>query len=230
LIMRRFIECLFLTALIIITMFNLAPIVSAQKVNLQYQGEGKPLSDEWPPTISIQLSNGTNIYFYSDKNLTLKDNESLNLSVSVSAGQSPDGRAIGLFDVSYNASWLNYPIEVYHWNGNPANYTVWADDGPQYFFNYNLTLNNIPKGNQQIELKVISIGMYIGIPNFSSFKKEETMTLDLDVGNANSPTNRLSSGFVSIFLILLIFVLVIAVVIIGLLYRGKKLSSKKSRH
>ena len=102
--------------------------VSAESnnVDLIYQGEGKPLNDEWPPTIALKLANGTYIYFYSNKNLSLQDNDPLNISLSASAGQSPNGRAIGLFDVSYNASWLQSPIVIYHWNGNPANFSVFT--------------------------------------------------------------------------------------------------------
>ena len=173
--LNRPLAILFALSIVIASIMPCLSRVSAESNNIDliYQGEGKPLNDEWPPTIALKLANGTYIYFYSNKNLSLQDNEPLNISLSASAGQSPNGRAIGLFDVSYNASWLQSPIVIYHWNGNPADFSVWYHNGPQYFLDYNLTLNNIPKGNQLIEFKVISIGMYIGIPYFSSLKKKK---------------------------------------------------------
>jgi hypothetical protein len=203
------------------------PRVSADNFTPIYGGEGKPLSDEWSPTISLKLPNGTSIYFYSDKNLSLQDNEPLNLSLSVSAGKSPNGRAVGLFDVSYNASWLQHPVVLYHWNGNPADFGELFSVGP-YFLDSNLTLNNIPKGNHSIEFKVTSIGMYIGIPYFGSFKKEETMTLNLSIGNplptptptATPPATPSLTPIVEA--ILIASLIIVVVVVAGLLVYFKK--------
>ena len=131
--MRKSVTVLLTLSISIVAIMPCLSRVSAENVNLTYQGQSIPENSEWPPTIALKLANGTYIYFYSNKNLSLQDNEPLNLSLSVSAGKSPNGFSIGLFDVSYNASWLQYPVVLYHWNGNPADFSELHSVNPYFW-------------------------------------------------------------------------------------------------
>ena len=93
--------------------------------------------------ITIRGSNGS-VSYYST---SVRHN--LTLFLDVEAMHSPNGDCIQLTNVSYKASWQKDPIVIYenpsiHEFGIPSHYNQsWM------FFEYNLTIPDVPEGNQQ---------------------------------------------------------------------------------
>ena len=190
----------------------LAPLI-VKPVNAQLVSQGSPTSDEWSPHIDIKIADGTPI----TDNFSQQPNHPLSLNLTAGAPNSPEGRLYGVLSVSYSASWLNAPVVIYRWNGNPANFQDWftnnsninpspnthlswayysqtpngleiySTQGPPNWVFYYLVLNDIPLGSQQINFTVVKAALY-GYGPLSYAEITSNNTIDFTVTNKTLST------------------------------------------
>ena len=181
--------------------------------NAQAIPRGPPTSDEWAPFITFKMADGTSL----ESNFSQLASQPLNLSLTAFANNSPEGHEYGVLIVSYVASWLNTPVVLYSWSGNPANLNDWFTNnsnsnpnanthlgwiydsttpngteiystaGPPYWVDYNLVLKDIPLGHQQINFTVVKAALYWG-GGFGYAELASDDTMDFIVSNKPLPT------------------------------------------
>ena len=135
--------------------------VSAQEIQ-----QGPPTSDEWSPFFTFTLSNGVTIFWYNNPPFNLQANQPFKLNLTAIANTSPEGRAVGVLQVSYTASWIpassTSPITIYRWSGNPAELSQWFGNGPPGSVTRSLVWTDIPMGHQYINFTVTKVALYWG--------------------------------------------------------------------
>ncbi len=146
--------------------------VSAQEIQ-----QGPPTSDEWSPFFTFTLSNGATIYWYNNPSFNLQANQPFKLNLTAVANTSPEGRAVGVLQVSYKASWIPYsPVTIYRWSGNPAELNQWTGNGPPGSVTKSLVWTDIPLGHQYINFTVTKVALYWGgVFGYATLASSETL-------------------------------------------------------
>jgi hypothetical protein len=71
--MKKILKLLTLTVIIVTIIPCIPKVSTTDNSPMNYQGEVKPDSSEWPPTIAVKLPDGRDIYLFSNKDVSLKD-------------------------------------------------------------------------------------------------------------------------------------------------------------
>jgi hypothetical protein len=218
--------------------------------NAQTMTQVTPNSEEWAPFITIRMADGTQVF----DSFNQQASQPLNLSLTAFVNNSPEGYGNGILRVSYVASWTNVPVVLYSWNGNPANLNDWSTNnsntnpnsnthlgwygntktnkgeeiystkGPPGWVNYNLVLNGIPLGHQQITFTIVKAILYWDWEDFNYAKMESNQVIDFSVSvptatptltPAPTPTPTITGSFTENNATLLGSILIVAVIAIG---------------
>ena len=165
------------------------PRVSAVNVTKSiYQGQIPPLQGEFPSYFTFILANEASINPYNGETFWLKANQNLILNLNAVAGESGNGRGVGLLQVSYNASWLSqHPIVIFKWNGNPGDLDEWFRGGPPSTFNHKLVWSDIPEGNQYIEFTIVKIALYLAPTSNAIYFSTSTLESSVDLNFTVAP-------------------------------------------
>ncbi len=157
----------------------------------------------------------------------------LTLFLDVDAMHSPNGDCIQLTNVSYKASWQKDPIVLYenpsiHEFGIPNHYNE-----SLMFFKYNLTIPDVPEGNQQLEITAVKEGILANWPDspltYSSFVMTSSAVLKF---NSTVPSDNSSSWQTNQNLILLIVVIAALAAFLAVLliiFRGHQKTANLER-
>ena len=166
-----------LFALIIVITIIIAPffaiVTGADIYDLQTYGGTS--YENTPPTITFLIKNGTTLYDLG------------NLTVGFYTNQSdPPLRLffdLGIYSVSYQASWENKSKEVYTYSVH--NVSDLRDDDPNHQASFSYNLTNIPEGHQHLKVNVTG-GGYRALwsqvaTEFKDFKGSSSSLLDFTV-------------------------------------------------
>ncbi|MGD6934303.1 MAG: PQQ-binding-like beta-propeller repeat protein [Candidatus Bathyarchaeia archaeon] len=135
--------------------------------------------------IRFSVSNGSTVY-----------PDQAGFSIKFNAYQNtPDNMmSLGafLYNVSYQASWLNYPVTVYQWSiNNPANLDD-DDANPKLSFEATVPLSNVPQGEQSITVSSVGGGYLLFTQGdgtvYETFAKNSTATLIFTISGEATPT------------------------------------------
>jgi hypothetical protein len=200
---------LLLTLIITMLCISVFTVKPADAIDIT---QGSPTSDEYPPTIELEMANETPLI----ANFSQQANQPLNLNLTADAYRSPEGRGHGILNITYNASWLNQQVVLYSWNGNLSSFDDWfkinnsninpnpntylrwnahsvtpngteiyKTNGPPTSVDHHLVINNIPLGHQQINFVVVKAAIY-GYGPFSYAEITSSKTIEFSV--TNNPT------------------------------------------
>jgi hypothetical protein len=236
---------IFALILILIMALSSLTLLMVKPASAQEIPQGPPTSDEWAPFITFKMADGTLV----EDNFSQQAIQPLNLNLTAFANNSPEGREYGVLSVSYVASWLNTPVVLYSWSGNPANLNDWFTNnsntnpnssthlgwiyysqtpngteiygtgGPPYWVDYNLVLNDIPLGHQQINFTIVKAALYWG-GEFGYAEMASNETVNFTVTNSPSSTPAVSEFPASIILPLL------AAALISIVFSRKRITEE----
>jgi hypothetical protein len=196
-------------------MSSLSLLLMAKPASAQEIPQGTPTSDEWAPIITFKMADGTSL----ENNVSQSASQSLDLNLTAVANNSPEGHEYGVLSVSYVASWLDTPVVLYSWSGNPANLNDWftnnsntipnantrlrwiyysttpngteiySTEGPPYWVDYNLVLNDVPLGNQHMTFTVVKAALYWGGEfGYAEMASNETVNFTITNSPSSTPT------------------------------------------
>jgi hypothetical protein len=239
-------------ALIVVLALSSASLLVLSPVNAADITKGLTI-EEWDPVITIKTANDTTI----ENNYRQNASEPLNFTITAGANRSPQGRGYGVLNVSYVASWLKEEVVLYKWSGDPLSFHDWytntsninpdvnthlywnnyyqtpdgknvySTSGPPYWVVYNLVLNDIPLGHQQINFTITKVALY-GYGPFSYGEISRNRTLNFTVGDEPQPTPTVFAFTDQnlLLLIVIIIVLISAIVTLLLVFRGHRKTAK----
>jgi hypothetical protein len=214
-------------AVLLILAITVIVIPSLTKTSAQYQwsdfkygGEIYPEFSATFPSFIFKLENGSSINTsqYNASSILIEEDlgQRMSFNITASAGNAHNSFDLTLLNVSYTVSWLSKPVAIYNWQHNPANISDW-DNNNKTSLNYNLTLTDIPIGQQDIQFTIFSGGIYVNptFGYFNTFTMESNATLNLIV----EPKITNPSPTVPEFSILPIIPLLIAILTTAIMIR-----------
>ncbi len=173
---QKNLSILLIAVLTLSAVTSLSPVALAAQLNPTYAGT-KNNGDQ----LEIKFSEHNNTAVY------LANQNSVNFSVGHDK-YNFDYMSLGFFiySVSYKASWLSGPVNVYNWSYNdPANLKD-DDPNPKMGFQGTISLIGAPHGNQQITVRALAGCYATDFSTYWIYTADTSETLNLTV-TSNSP-------------------------------------------